>query len=122
MDKKLPKIDCDLCVAPGTCCKAFPLNEYFPLGSTLEAIKKWLHEHNVDMFRPLRRYRTWASQGEWFEQWQFSCTKLLSNGRCGIYNNRPPVCRHYEPGSDDMCVHMRLPNGQLVLPQRKPKK
>lgn len=119
MDKKPPKIDCDLCIDPGACCRAFPLNHYFELGATLEAIRKLLVEKNLAMFRPLRRYREWSSDGKWWEQWLFRCTKLKPNGRCGIYDTRPNLCRTYEPGCDGMCVHMRLPNGQPVLPQLK---
>lgn len=41
-----------------------------------------------------RRYVTYA----------YSCPELLPNGRCGIYENRPNVCRDYKPGTDALCV------------------
>ena len=29
------------------------------------------------------------------------CLELTRDGRCGIYEDRPRVCRDYEPGNDD---------------------
>lgn len=37
--------------------------------------------------------------------WVFwSCKNLTPEGRCGDYENRPELCRTYEPGQDLLCV------------------
>jgi Fe-S-cluster containining protein len=37
--------------------------------------------------------------------WYFACTQLQRDGRCGIYDGRPQVCRDFREGSDPLCVH-----------------
>lgn len=41
--------------------------------------------------------------------WFFECRALTSQGRCGIYKNRPKLCRVYEPQSDPLCIHYEGP-------------
>jgi len=47
--------------------------------------------------------------------WIYSCPKLQSDGRCGIYKNRPSPCKSYEPGEDPMCVHYEGPWDNYML-------
>lgn len=126
--KKLPEILCSLCVDPGMCCRAFPLNHYFLAGTAPATILKWLRKMKFP-FRPLRRMAQWTTSdftdddgkrlsGVMIEQWQFTCTKLGRNGRCTIYKNRPELCRIYEAGCDMMCVHVRGDDGRPRVPQR----
>jgi len=35
---------------------------------------------------------------------KYHCTMLQHNERCGIYEDRPPMCHHYQVGADEMCV------------------
>jgi Fe-S-cluster containining protein len=44
-------------------------------------------------------------------EWFFSCSKLTESGRCGIYEDRPEVCRKYiasteicHPGASDVII------------------
>jgi Fe-S-cluster containining protein len=38
--------------------------------------------------------------------WNFRCTELQPDGRCGIYDRRPySPCVVYEPGQDGICAH-----------------
>jgi len=39
-------------------------------------------------------------QGGW---WMFTCP-LLVDGRCSDYDNRPELCRDYQPMSDLLCA------------------
>lgn len=126
--KELPIISCTRCVAPGTCCKAFPLSNEFPLGITPDQLREWLKEQGLP-FEPLRRYHygvnsknPWEENSplQWKEQWQFSCTKLGTDGRCTIYDERPNLCKVYTAGNDHMCVHMRLPDGNPIIPLLPP--
>lgn len=43
-------------------------------------------------------------------EWRYWCQHLTREGRCGIYDQRPAVCRAYEPGSDrGLCGAMYSP-------------
>lgn len=48
---------------------------------------------------------TFEETGRQFATYLWSCPVLLPNGRCGDYENRPNVCRSFEPASDLLCVH-----------------
>lgn len=37
--------------------------------------------------------------------WWYSCTQLGRDGRCRSYEDRPQLCRVFEPGEDPLCVH-----------------
>lgn len=121
---KLPEISCDRCVAPGTCCKSFPISSMgVPLGTTPQRLQEMLNERNLP-FNPQRRDKIWASSAsangtghQWNEEWHYTCPKLGEGGRCTIYEERPSICRVYEAGVDIMCVHMRLPDGNPIIPQ-----
>jgi Fe-S-cluster containining protein len=42
-----------------------------------------------------------------------ACAHLTAERRCGIYPDRPAVCRHYQP--DAMCVALQaLPSAERV--------
>ena len=36
--------------------------------------------------------------------WRYWCPVLTPAGRCGDYENRPDLCRSYEPKSDPLCA------------------
>lgn len=117
-------VSCDRCAAPGHCCKAFPLTVQIPIGSTPAQVETIMNErsHQPLPFKPLRR----APKGTWHrkpdeghEYWLFNCPKLLPDGRCGAYEERPETCRIYEPGNDEMCFHAYATGweGQVMVPQ-----
>lgn len=119
-------VECARCIAPGMCCKAFPLSLSFPIGSTPAKVKEILDNRVAPTlsdgtrlgkpppFLPLRRQSIGADS----EDWLFYCPKLKKDGRCKIYDRRPDTCRVYEPGSDTMCVHVKGENGLPLVPQR----
>lgn len=115
-----PVIDCDRCVAPGTCCKAFSLPVEVPRGSTPAEVKAALTKRSFEPlpFVPLRR--TTGREGydptSPTEYWLFGCPKLGADGRCTIYQSRPQTCQVYKPGSDPMCVHY-VHDGKPLVPQ-----
>lgn len=124
---QLPEISCDRCIAPGTCCKAFPLSNEFRFGITPDEIREWLKVENLP-FEPIKRENYYCtskdhhnidgkSEVHWIEKWLFQCTKLGEDGKCTIYDSRPDLCRKYTAGCDAMCVHMRLPDGNPIIPQ-----
>lgn len=110
-----------------------PLNHYWkqsttPVGAGEKEIMKWLRSQGLGMFRPLRRYYQWIGDHTeadgvresrvHVDQWLFSCTKLLANGRCGIYAQRPELCKSYAPGNDMLCVHVQGRDGKPIIPQK----
>lgn len=93
---------CDRCLAPGHCCKRLTLSgtvdgERIQDPMSFEKAEHLALKARLWMMRP-------AHQRE-DGRWQWSCTQLLPNGRCGIYEDRPQLCRLYRPGEDGLCVH-----------------
>lgn len=93
---------CDTCLSPGACCKRLALSGPFAQPMSRERVEHLLmspewHSQGVGNFRP-------GDQDE-HGVWRFWCTQLLPDGRCGIYQDRPHLCRIYRPGQDAMCVH-----------------
>lgn len=104
---------CDKCFDPGRCCKRLM---FFAGG---EHVTFWLDEpilpqmtmHTDDAGRvnPFKvqeitdRYKD--EDGREYGTIVFECTKLLPDGRCGIYEDRPWLCRVFPEGEDRLCVH-----------------
>lgn len=94
---------CDRCVAPGACCRNLALTggnllmaDLIAADAPEESAQKWLDHHGFPMFRPARVFG---------HAWRFDCTALGADGRCTIYEDRPDLCRRYEPEQDGLCVH-----------------
>ena len=92
------QVTCDRCVSPGSCCKSVPLVKFFPDTATpadvLEEIRK---DPRLNTFVPIRP----ALDGGWL----FVCTALQPNGRCGVYETHPDLCKDFAPGGDPLCIH-----------------
>lgn len=92
---------CDTCSDPGYCCKRLMLGgvteENYP--TKLEALicaASWPFEPLGLPFLPVA-----VLQGYWL----FTCPVLdWESGRCSNYENRPTLCREYEPLSDPLCA------------------
>lgn len=91
---------CDTCREPGHCCKFLHLTlskewvEWIgesPLLALTAMAIQWLP------FVPAAKN---ASDGD--PMW--ACPILDSNGRCGDYENRPELCRHYQAHDDHLCI------------------
>ncbi len=100
---------CDRCISPGACCKKLRL--YRESG---EAVTFWLDEPIEEQlskdelpFKPLDLVVecTDSETGRKYGVFDFMCPKLRPDGRCGDYENRPDLCRRFEPGSGPLCVH-----------------
>lgn len=96
---------CDSCYAPGQCCKGFVLNNgTVGRGMTKAEVLELLKGYDLEMLVPSKV----EIEGD---QWRFFCTNLTLEGRCGDYENRPPICRGLEPASDQLCVHWKGAEG-----------
>lgn len=96
---------CDRCYSPGACCKRVFL-------STLdgEPLTVWEGDEASQLpFVPAEKWGSWvdAESGRTFAAYLWNCSNLRPDGRCGDYENRPDLCRRFEPGSTSLCVHWR---------------
>jgi Fe-S-cluster containining protein len=97
---------CDTCREPGYCCKRLMLGgvteKAYP--TKLEALAiaaRWPFEPMGLPFLPVT-----VLDGYWL----FTCPKLdWDTGRCTDYENRPTLCRTYEPKSDPLCIEYERP-------------
>jgi Fe-S-cluster containining protein len=76
--------------------------EAFPtIGEARDIAKNWPYEPNGLPFIPYK-----VVEGYWL----FACTKLdFKTGRCRDYENRPKMCREYQPLSDPLCAMYVVP-------------
>ena len=96
---------CDTCHSPGACCKNFSLGRtfWFDGDDTVELFLK----SNDFPFVPIlvEEHESEKKGGRKYGSYRFSCPKLTAEGRCSIYEDRPYVCRQYEPASSSLCVY-----------------
>lgn len=103
---------CDTCAQPGRCCFGFMLNGgSWPTFRTtaLEVLAELASAYPENdppeiglPFLPLYRR---PGDGVW----RFWCPHLDRSGRCGDYENRPKLCRSFEPASDRLCIYWKPP-------------
>lgn len=100
---------CDKCYAPGACCKRFKLS-----CASGQPVTFWTDEPIEDQlrakglpFEPVEQLGEWTDpdSGRMYAAFEYNCPLLRLDGRCGDYENRPNLCRQFEPGSDTLCVH-----------------
>lgn len=92
---------CDVCRNPGVCCKRLMLG-----GVTEKAFPTKLDALVIAAARPFEStglpfLPVTVIEGHWL----FTCPVLdWETGRCSDYENRPALCRNFEPGSDPLCA------------------
>lgn len=114
---------CDSCYAPGQCCKNI---RFFAGGEVSfridEDLKAQLLNHRPEEDKEAGRKMPFVpvietsrstdpESGREYASYVFRCSNLTTEGRCGDYENRPQLCRVFEPGSDLPCVHYRGAEG-----------
>lgn len=111
---------CDGCFAPGQCCRRIRFygggELAFDLSEPIEdQIRSRMHADDADRlmpFRPVGEARNVrVVESTRTGSFTFTCVNLQPSGRCGDYENRPWLCRVFEPGSDALCVHYRGSEG-----------
>ena len=95
---------CSICPKPGTCCQRLQLNTQFPEQLSRAQVADLVEEEGLP-FLPL------YSLDEAFEgdpsdtrRWTFSCLNLGPSGLCTAYEDRPNLCRTYQPADNGLCV------------------
>lgn len=101
---------CDTCIKPGACCRGLGLHNsegslFFetPLHALVAMASYGLP------FLPVDSWYDHYAQADWWADnkariFTYNCPALDADGRCSIYENRPQLCRDYQPGSDPLCV------------------
>lgn len=112
---------CDQCYSPGACCKTiqFIKNDEWlthwvddPLWNVRdEPYTQMTDGETPSVLASFREPLLSDETGRQYGYAEFVCTKLLPNGRCGIYQDRPQLCKSFEPGSTELCVHYRGAEG-----------
>ena len=99
---------CDTCRRPGECCKLFTLNIHAPVSRWHEEMREKLDRHGLEFITPISpspvARALHPDKPELLMNGFFSCTRLGDDGRCSDYENRPELCRIFEPGSDPLCI------------------
>lgn len=82
---------CNQCVA--LCCRYFAFSIDKPEKKRDFEDLRWyiLHEDTI----------IFVEDGQWYVQVNRKCRALLPDNRCGIYHNRPTICRGYTTDSCD---------------------
>ena len=82
---------CDQCVA--LCCRYFAFSIDTPTTKRDFEDLRWyiLHDDTI----------IFVEDGEWYVQVNRKCRELLPDNRCGIYENRPTICRGYKTDACD---------------------
>lgn len=76
---------CDQCVA--LCCRYFAFQIETPkTHRDFEDLRWYLLHEDVLIF---------VEDSEWYIQINRKCRELLPDNRCGVYENRPTICREY---------------------------
>lgn len=96
---------CESCIAPGSCCKKMHLTGGVSLHDGVRLGKPMSHEL-AEKLTALNGLHTFFPTHQRPDgSWEFACTALQPDGRCGIYEDRPELCKSYVAGSDPLCVH-----------------
>lgn len=101
---------CDTCSRPGSCCKGFVLSTLFSPANWEHDATPRLAQFGVPFFRVVEAVR---SVGDGMVGVRCDCDRLGADGRCTDYENRPDVCRNYDPLSDALCIEFV---GPLPIP------
>jgi Fe-S-cluster containining protein len=86
---------CHVCTA--RCCKYFALEIDKPTSrQEFDHIRWYLMHEGIAV---------WVDEGDWYLEVRTICKHLQPDNTCGIYENRPEVCREYGSDKDEPCEY-----------------
>lgn len=99
---------CDSCWSPGHCCNDIILLDQnggvtFWADEGEEGVQRWLDDRRYP-FKIKSKAEFKTDDGRAYWQVWFGCKWLGENGRCRGYDDRPDICRRYEPKSCSLCI------------------
>jgi Fe-S-cluster containining protein len=111
---------CAYCTA--MCCRYFAV----PIDTPTD----WQDYDNIRWFMLHGRVTVYVDEGTWYLCVYADCKHLMADHRCGIYHDRPEICREYSTNAceyDDRGIHERLfetpeqiwEYAEAVLPPRR---
>ncbi|MDX9734264.1 MAG: YkgJ family cysteine cluster protein [Thermoanaerobaculia bacterium] len=78
-----------VCPPCGKCCRYVAVGIDGPVTVSGVSTALWLVYHrNVSVYQ--------SHDGDWFVLFPADCENLLPNGLCGVYEDRPTLCRDYD--------------------------
>ena len=83
--QKQPVLNCHVC--GGQCCRYFALQIDKPRSAEDYDHLRWYIAH--------RDVALFIEDKEWYLQVNNKCDFLSNEGKCGMYHNRPKICRDY---------------------------
>ncbi len=120
---------CDRCTKPGACCNdlvicgpTWPGGTVWADGWREQAIENLEKVIPIHPFIPLRLRLVEGDERDPratapYGMVHWACKNIQPDGRCGDYENRPQLCRNYEPASDRLCVMYVPPADTPILNQ-----
>lgn len=107
----------------GLCCRYFTV--------ALDTPTNWNDFDNIRWYMMHGRVSAYVDEGAWYLCVAADCRHLLPDNRCGVYEDRPQICRDYKTSGceyDDRGVHERnfdTPEqiweyAEAILPPRRP--
>lgn len=94
---------CDTCSSPGSCCSSFELNLFVDTDNWYDDAILKLNAHGLDFIKPIAKDPNWRYTSTSQTKLLYSCTRLADNGKCSDYENRPELCKVYQPKQDWLC-------------------
>lgn len=92
---------CSYCTA--LCCRYFAVH--------IDTPTTWREFDNIRWFIMHGRVTVYVDDGTWYLCVYGDCQHLQADNRCGIYDDRPQICREYSTKGceyDDPGIHERL--------------
>jgi Fe-S-cluster containining protein len=80
---------CEFCT--GRCCRYFSL--------PIDNPESWNDYDAIRWYLAHKRTAIYVSEGQWYLLVHSGCNYLTHDNRCGIYLNRPKICREYTTDS-----------------------
>lgn len=92
---------CESCRIKGNCCKGFMLNFIINKSENWEEeLNSWLKVNETEFLIPRRAPYNDTEKTLGF---RFDCSLLGEDGLCKDYENRPDMCKLYQPQEDALC-------------------
>jgi Fe-S-cluster containining protein len=86
------------------------LPETFWIDNWQQDAQKWVDERGLDFKATSINQKFHDDEtGKVYVSVHYDCPNLTPDGRCGIYETRPNLCRIFVPGTDPLCVFGRTP-------------
>lgn len=95
---------CSICPDPGRCCRRFNFHHSFWVEDGFTVAQLKLRDAGVPFIIEDWLAKSKTEDGSEYASVVVHCPKVTAEGLCSIYDDRPDICRNFQPGSDRLCV------------------